>query len=236
MKINISREEIGATSPPSFERTLPKKTGPNQPELRVKVEGNSIHSPRHPFASKVKIASQYFVFTILSALLTSCASSIAISRITDVPQGESLVFGQVKVISEGKPVNWSQRELFKQPPGVFHIAILAHNDLKLLTYQLSGDDGSFYWHLPPGDYKLTGFHWISTTGDKTIIRPILAQFVVSAGESITYIGTLTISFEAERYSMRVEDEYEHGLFALKGKFPGINASVAKSLMNLEKMR
>lgn len=127
---------------------------------------------------------------------------------------------------------------FPRPFGVlpafrpFGVYILPEATSLPFEYWLGGD-GSFYWLLRPGEYTITSFHWVGLVSHKR--GRIFAQFVIPEGQTIVYIGTLTISFDEERYS-RVEDEYPQALQALRSKFGEVTQEPDKSLMHLEKAR
>ena len=167
---------------------------------------------------------RYFLL-ILTLFLAGCASNpIDFSKGKTLPQGEAIVFGRVGVIYKGEPKIWKYR--------VFLILVLPTNTSEAFSYGLLGD-GSFYWHLPPGAYAISGFDWIET-GRR---GRIFAEFVVAEGEPIIYIGKLTLDFvQRYRYVMRVEDDYDLAIQKFKEKFPEIEAEPTKNLMKLEVLR
>lgn len=172
-----------------------------------------------------------YLLLILTLLLTSCVSPspIDLAAAKAFPEGEAIVFGRVKVIRKGKPSHWTGRS--------FRIHILPDTGAKPVSYGLKGD-GSFYWHLSPGGYTITGFQWwqpLRAFGP-VVGRHIFTWFMIPEETSLVYVGTLVISFEEGRYIMRIEDEYAQALQGLKGKFPELKGQAAKRLMNLEKAR
>ncbi len=105
------------------------------------------------------MTKQHYIL-ILALLLTSCASPrppspIALSDTKALHQGEAVVFGRVRVFLHGESIDWDS---FIHLDSAFRIHLLPDAGAKPISYQLTGD-GSFAWHLPPGRYSLTGFHW-----------------------------------------------------------------------------
>jgi len=175
------------------------------------------------------MAKQYHIL-ILALLLTSCAtpSPIALSDTKALPQREAIVFGRVKVIGSGVPTDWGERWRFG-------IHILPNADSKPIRHFLTGD-GSFYWHLPPGGYTITGFIWRLPSFPSVptwVHRAIFAKFTIPEETSVVYVGTLTIICPEGRNIMRIEDEYDQALQGLKSKFPDIEGETAKRPMHLE---
>jgi hypothetical protein len=171
------------------------------------------------------IAKKYHILA-LALLFTSCASTspISLSDTQGLLQGEVLVFGRVKVLVLRGGVAELYVDDWDSIGAEFRIYILPDADSKPVAYDLSGD-GTFYWHLPPGGYTITGYRMFGGAGR------IFAQFVISEGTSLVYIGTLTAL-----YSFRIEDDYEQAIRGLKDKFPEIRGEAAKSLMHLENAR
>lgn len=170
------------------------------------------------------MSKRYFLF-VLTLLLTSCASPIALSDMKTLPQGEALIFGRMKVIEFGvRTEGWGSR-----------LHILPDADSEPVRHVLTGD-GSFYWHLPPGGYTITDFQMRRGFPVIISLRPIFAQFMVPEATSLVYIGTLTINLPSGLVPMRIEDEYGQASQRLKSKFPKIQGEATKSLMHLEKAR
>lgn len=168
------------------------------------------------------MAKQYYIL-IVALLLTSCASpSSDISDIKAVPEGKVIVFGRVKVISEGE--RWI-------PYRMLFLHVLSERGPKPNSYELTGD-GTFFWHLSPGGYTITEFAMMKTTLKPTEVVPVFADFVISEGTSLVYIGTLKITLETDRYLISIEDEYGPAWQGFKNKFPEFKGDATKSLMHL----
>jgi len=180
------------------------------------------------------MAKRYHIL-ILALLLTSGCPSGAVVYFHDIetpPGREPIVFGRVKVVEKGEPLNWG----FKWTRWwYFNIHILADAgpEPSPYIYSLNGD-GSFYWTLPAGGYTITNFWWLS--GATKVRRVIFARFVVPEAPAPIYIGTLTIREEEGRYTIHVEDEYEQAFQRLKEKVPEVTGPVTKRLMQLKERR
>lgn len=171
---------------------------------------------------------KYFILRsllILVLFLTGCATppTIDLSKNKVVPERESVVFGRIIIIYGGKPIT---NRLFGQYREIFILNIVTS---KTIPYYLTGD-GSFYWHLTPGEYAIVAFTLDGKTGR------IFAEFTVSEEKPIMYIGKLTVTFSGSRYYMRVDDDYDLASLAFNEKFPRIRGEMVKSLMRLEKPR
>ncbi len=176
---------------------------------------------------------QYYIL-ILALLLTSCASPpspIALSDTKALHQGEVLVFGRVRVIQYGESIDWDS---FIHLDAAFRIHLLPDAGAKPISYQLTGD-GSFAWHLPPGRYSLTGFHW-DWGGGGTMRRQLFAQFRVPEERALLYIGTLVIGLDEGGNAIQIKDEHEEAIRWLTDKFAEIPGEASKSLMHLEEPR
>lgn len=145
-----------------------------------------------------------------------------------IPENDAVVFGRIKVVSWGSAVEWGSLESVAP----FRVYLLSDTGSTPVPYDLVGDD-SFYWHLPPGVYTITGFRWPQRGGTRS--RRIYAQFTVSEDSQLIYIGTLTIGLDRD-YRLQIEDEYDQAISSLRAEFPHITGEVAKSLMHLEKAR
>jgi len=179
-----------------------------------------------------------YLLIILILALTGCATSIDLLKTKTLPQNESVVFGRIKVISKGEEVNWPTYPIHR-----FNVSILKEGSSEGVSYNLAGGDGSFYWHLRPGDYTIASFDWLRRTTDflglpdtEQIRGRIFANFKVAEGGSLNYIGTLTMVFEDKgyRYFMGVGDEFDQATKVLSDKFSNIKGDTVKNLMRLEK--
>ena len=170
----------------------------------------------------------FFFAVALSLVLNGCASSpIILSEATIVPQNEGIVFGRVKVMSNGKTKSLSS--IFGA--STWDIVILPNGSSRAIYCPLYSE-GYFYWHLPPGRYAIAGFE---EAGGRSKGR-LFAHFTVPRENSVTYIGTLTILFAGARYTRFVEDEYDLAVTKFKSKFPKIKGEITKNSMKMEEQR
>jgi hypothetical protein len=177
----------------------------------------------------IKKFSKRFLLLAFVMFLASCASSpIKLSETDEIATDERIVFGRVKVMRGEEAINWEWKPLFG--PGQFEISILPDGSSEAIYYRLS-DDGSFYWHLPPGGYSIAGYHWQFSEGMSSGNR-IFADFIVPGERTATYIGTLVIAGGL----ISIEDEYEEAINAFNSKFEEFREPITKNLMRLEKRR
>lgn len=176
------------------------------------------------------------LLVFMNLLLMSCASSlINVTDMKAVPKKEAIVIGRVKVISNERPIDWSSfSSAFKS--SYFTIYVLPNASSQAISYTL-GSDGTFYWHLSPGSYKIAGFDWSEAVGvRRNTTGAITANFNIPEQKRIIYIGTLTLTFGKGffYYNIGIEDEYEQAINTLKNKFPEVKDEVVKNLMQLER--
>jgi len=172
---------------------------------------------------------QSWFILMLIVLFVGCASSpIHLSDTKVIALQEAIVFGRVKVISQGTPVVWSTSPIFGARFSIFIFP--EGTPSAAVDYTLTGD-GSFYWHLTPGRYTVAGFEW--KRGNSRMGGHIVAKFVIPEAQSLLYVGTLTVLFTGGRYYARVEDEYGQALQELHNKFPELRGEALRELLQLE---
>ena len=166
-----------------------------------------------------------FVFTV-ALVLSGCASSpIDLSKTEPFPQNQGVVFGRVRIISDGETEKLTT--IFGESR--FGVLLLPDQSSKAMYVPLK-DDGSFFWHLPPGGYTIAGFEYQhSKTGR------VFAHFDVIK-DRVAYVGTLVITFRGNRYAISVEDEYESAIKKFRESFSEITGEARKSLLEMEKRR
>lgn len=166
---------------------------------------------------------------------TPTKSPIDFSAMRTIPENEGVVFGRIKVLKDGEPFNWGQPKavtLFLSlgsyiEGDYFTVFVKEGATQKQFSYILT-EGGSFYWHLPPGNYNITGYRF--ATGTKHIETELppeaIWRFTLSAGE-LAYVGTLKTEIGK---SGVVEDEYDQALRGLKDKFTEIKVEPVKRLL------
>jgi len=174
-----------------------------------------------------------YLSIILILFLTGCATNpIDFSKTKPLPQGEAIVFGRVNVIYKGEPKVWKGIP----PYTPFQILVLPTASKEAYSFALL-DDGSFYWHLSPGSYAISGFQWTGGSGGGTKSGRIFAEFVVPEDKSLVYIGKLTLDFDRTyHYTMRIENDYERAIQNFKNKFPEIKDEPTQNLMKFEVLK
>lgn len=203
---------------------------------------------RDNFPLKIRVVGRacQHLLLILALFLSGCASDrFDLSKTTAVPQGEGVVFGRVKVTSDGKIENLS-RAFGK---GTFSIVILPDTSSEGITIPLK-KEGYFFWHIQSGGYTIAGFQLGSSLD--YIRGRIFAHFDVTR-DKVMYIGTLTMVFDRGgktrklmealgildakwRYVMFVEDEFDSAEQEFRKRFPEIREDITKSLMVMEQTR
>lgn len=186
--------------------------------------------------------------TILFSLLVlpffcSCVTPIPQSRIDisltkAIPMDEAVVFGQVKVIKDGKILSWKPEPkvisigVYRFWPDFFTVFIKEETTKKEFVCRLVGD-GSFYWRLPAGTYSMTGYHYNigSTNVESHFLPKLTPRFVISKGDPADYIGTLSIEVHPIGNDvMRIDDEYDQAIRDLKSELHVMISKTKKGLM------
>jgi len=168
---------------------------------------------------------------VTSLILMGCASSlIDLSKTKSVPKDEGIIFGRVKVIDTDKMKIANLSSVFGE--STFTLTLLPDGSSKGIYHPLHGE-GYFYWHLPKGGYSIAGFEW---KRDGIVRGRIFAHFNVPKDGTITYIGTLAMSFGRGRYTRFIEDDYDLAMKAFRDVFPEIEGDISKDLMRMEAQR
>ena len=157
-----------------------------------------------------------------AAVLTGCASAaIELGRQMAAPDGEAVVFGRILIVRDQQPVRWGF------PEADFLLTILGPSSRSWTV--VVHDDGSFTWHLPPGDYTAAAFAW----GE--LSSRIFADFSVQPGDASLYVGTLRLDFSGDLYLASVEDSEETARAAFTAQHASAGP-IGKRLLHLEAQR
>jgi hypothetical protein len=149
-----------------------------------------------------------------------------------------MVFGRVKVMKDGKILSWKPEPkmtyivIYRFWPDFFTLFIKEETTGKEFIYRLVGD-GSFYWGLPAGSYSITGYHYMIGSSDveSHFLPGLIPGFVISRGDSVDYIGTLSMEVHPLGNDiMRIEDDYSRAVSDLMSKWPGVISKPKKELM------
>ncbi len=172
------------------------------------------------------------VSIIVAALLAGCTSAVDLTPADAVPPSEGVVFGRVKMVWKGETKTLTSM----LGESTLSVVLLADGSSNATSVPLR-DDGSFYWHLPPGGYTIAGFEGLTPDlFSRRMKGRIFARF--GARQTLaTYVGTLTLLFEAPPgYRMVVADDYAQAVKDLADRFPRLALTSQKDLMVLETAR
>jgi hypothetical protein len=162
---------------------------------------------------------------LLGGLLVGCSTtresaSVRLAPGLTPPAGESVVFGRFDVRVGGRQETWK--------PGVLShglvVDVVHHTTKRIFSYQLEGD-GTFYWHLPPGEYTIGKATW-----DQFSYAFIQVSFRVPPGQNAVYIGTLRLDYEGFLVRCGVSDERQEAVPVFQTMFPGFPSLPSVSLM------
>jgi hypothetical protein len=149
-----------------------------------------------------------------------------------VPQNQAIVFGKVEFLDfDNKPINWADVKAVDIGIGGYAkylvIYVIEKNTDKGFAYVLR-NDGSFFWHLPPGIYEFRAYHQqTGQTYNKTFFpKGKEPKFTVLEGEPLIYVGTLITGSAVPATS---QDEYDKAVGKFKSHFPEIKAEPIKRM-------
>lgn len=178
------------------------------------------------------------LFLLMVPIFAGCTvDSINIRQGEAIPVTETVVFGRVSVTTEGRSTSLggSSKDRLSGRPGEFNLVILGEGSTRSLGPDLF-TDGTFYWHLAPGNYFISAFQWKRGSGGWMHSGPLKAEFHVPPGDSSVYIGTLRIDFDGNRYRRWIEDDFGEARERLAEIFPDRAAKTVRSLMTVEDLR
>jgi len=158
---------------------------------------------------------------------------------------KALVFGRVQVVEDGIDVTRDFCDPWKFSFSTHKLLSFFLLDLEkrgVAPTVIPERDGSFYWVLPRGNYRITKVEY------RGEVDPYLA-FRINNDNQYIYIGNLALISESSivthiplpkhrgsvkrEYSspsISVEDKYEYETNILRTRFPGISEGIGKSLM------
>jgi hypothetical protein len=157
-------------------------------------------------------------------LLISCGANPYKEELEKPEAGESVVFGHVDVIVDGK-----KQEMGQGWTGVVSccLIILPEDSTNAVSNQIN-KDGMFYLSLKPGNYQLLGFRL--QQGSSRRVGRIDASFTVPESQAAVYIGNITIEMRGGRYSTKVENQITTPKNAYQAKYPERTGTIATSLI------
>jgi len=166
-------------------------------------------------------------------------------KTVDLQDNTSLIYGRVQVIEDNVDVTrdfCDPMSFFSSADRLLSFSLLDLESRKVAMYVIAEHDGSFYWLLPAGYYR------IIKIGYRTDIDPYLA-FRINGGSRYIYIGNIVlksesamiphislrkhkanISTEYDLIDIYVEDNFEYETNVLKARFPDSAEIIEKSLV------
>lgn len=190
---------------------------------------------------------------VLLIALGGCAdfNIPAVTNLATVPDGEALVFGQLRVIVNGKEVRdeivFEDDNFNRDIYAGFVVWIVPETGATYAPHWLTRKNkGEFYWHLPPGNYDIAAFGYVQrspTNNQMTrLMRPMHIRFTIPTHGKLVYIGSLVVTFKdkdslsGRSYDLNIEDTYKNAFVALQRNFPEATSDAAKYLMRIENTR
>jgi hypothetical protein len=167
--------------------------------------------------------SAWLVCVMIAASLCGCADTAGAKK---AAPGESVVFGRVAAVYNGKPVENLQGMSFAGSS--FVLLKIGESEGKLIN--LPGD-GSFAWALPPGEYMLVEFQY-ATEGARRALD-LRAKFFVPDRPVSMYIGLLRVTYQHGAQAAGLEDDFDGAVAQLQQARPDAPPEIVKSLLEPE---
>ena len=157
----------------------------------------------------------------------------------------SLVFGRVQVIEDNVDVTsdfCDPMNIISSADRLLNFTLLDLETRKVVLTVIAESDGSFYWVLPNGYFRIINI------GYRTDVDPYLA-FTVNGSNKYIYIGNIvliseskivphislrrhkaTFKTEISNIDITIEDDFIFETNGLKARFPNVTNRVTKELM------
>ena len=178
---------------------------------------------------------------IIGSLLAGCATmQSSVEELDNLKENEGIIIGSVLItVEESKTEESSWAWLKGQKAGTAKYA-LSMNKIGTsfnpfsTTYQITvtpEKEEVFIKKMPAGKYIISKIH---KQGFTNLYANIKINIEVKPGET-TYVGKLIVKFPnrlraGSKYKIKVEDEQEKTVDALKNEYRNIISSVSKTLM------
>jgi hypothetical protein len=193
---------------------------------------------------------QVGLIVTLASVLMFCYACIDIRYPTSgkpvLPKDDaSLVFGRIRVMEDDTDVTrefCDPMSFFSSTDKLLTFTLLNLESRQVVLNVVAENDGSFYWILPTGYYRLINI------GYRMDIDPYLA-FKIEGGNRYIYIGNIVLESESTLLphislrkrkasiraeyniiSINIEDDFEYEANVLKNRFPGRTYVTEKRLM------
>jgi hypothetical protein len=163
---------------------------------------------------------------VIAMLLSACAPTRFVEQAEKLAPGKGIVFGKVTVVQKGKELKWGG--FFGS--GSFNLILLPDGTNEASAFNLK-EDGTFYWTLAPGNYRVLAYDWVH---GPTRSGRINARFTVPKGREHVYIGNLGIFMTDGQYRYAVKDDYDSAVEKFRKRFPSANGALKKTLLTFEK--
>lgn len=187
---------------------------------------------KHIFTYKYR-----YSFLLLIALAVCAMVPVAVAQdeeeddefsttpsLPEAKAGESIAFGQVTFIIDGKVQKWGYS--WKGLTSCCLI-ILPENSSETFSTRLN-DDGMFYMALKPGAYRILAFRYSRET--QRSVGRINARFIIPQGAAAVYIGNIRIEMRRSRYRIRATNSPANPTAIYKSKYPGHSGEIISSLV------
>ena len=173
--------------------------------------------------NKPKSVSARFIVLLAVFVIASC-----VSPVKTLVEGQSLVYGKVELIYNGKKIKNFQG--LGDVAGGASLVLLQPDQDKADNITLSGS-GEFYWKVGPGDYALVSFQY-SAAGARHNIN-LGAEFTVPDSPSSVYIGDIVVVVKDYRHAVGIADHYEESITRLQKEYPDHPAPTIRNLISVE---
>jgi hypothetical protein len=163
-----------------------------------------------------------------------------------VPQDDkSLVFGRIQVIEDNTDVTrefCDPYDFLSSTDRLISFTLLNLETRQVVLHVVAEHDGSFYWILPTGYYRITNIAY------RTDIDPYLA-FKIEDKNRYIYIGNIVLESESTMFphisvrkrkayvrteyniiNIDIKDAFEYEANVLRYRFPGGTYNMEKRLM------
>lgn len=198
----------------------------------------------------IRLHVQIGLIATLASVLMLCHSCIDIRYPTSGKQAlpkddASLVFGRIQIIEDNTDVTrdfCDPMSLFSSTDRLLTFTLLNLESRQVVLNVVAENDGSFYWILPAGYYRISNIRY------REDIDPYLA-FKIEGRNRYIYIGNIVLESESTLFphisvrkhkasirteynviDINIEDHFEYEANALNDRFPGRTYVVEKRLM------
>lgn len=167
------------------------------------------------------------ILAIYILLWTASIISACAPPVRTLVEGQSLVYGKVELIYEGKKVTNLQGLGKASGAGV----VLLQPDQEMAELVPISGSGEFYWKVGPGEYTLVSFQYFGGSGRNNI--HVGAKFIVPDAPASIYIGDIIVAVKDYRNAIGIADRYDESIVRLHKEYPDHPAQTIRNLISLE---